>query len=182
MIEKAVATGYIQALFEVARARGLFHETEKDLEKVAQLLRENHELKKILLCPAIPRERKIKLLDSLLAPHLNPFVINFLRLIVDKRREEMLNFILEGYKPIADLVGGVARAVVQTVVPLTEERFAILRDTLERLSGKKVEVRTELKPEILGGVVITIGNKVIDGSVRSRLENLRKRLMERKAA
>lgn len=182
MIEKTVAIGYTQALFEIAKAKGLFHETEKDLEKVAQLLRENHELKKILLRPAIPRERKIKLIDSLLSPHLNPLVTNFLRLIVDKRREEMLDFILEGYKPVADLVGGVVRATVQTVVPLSEERLEILRNTLERLSGKKVEVRTEIQPEILGGVVITIGNKVIDGSVRSRLENLRKRLMERKAA
>lgn len=182
MIEKTIAIGYTQALFETAKDKNQFQETEKDLEKVAQLLRENQELKKILLHPAIPRQRKIKLIDSLLAPHVSPLVTNFLHLIVEKRREEMLEFVLDGYKQVADLVGGVVRATVQTVIPLTEERLATLKNTLERLSGKKVEINTEINPEILGGVIIRIGNRVIDGSVRSRLANLRRRLMGRKAA
>ena len=182
MLDKSVAVGYVQALFETAKARGRFPETVKDLEKVARLLRENPELKRILLHPAIPRERKSALIDRLLAPHLDPLVRNFLRLIIDKRREEILKFILDGYKSVADLIGGVARATVQTVIPLMEERLARIEEILKRLSGKRVEIKTEINPEILGGLVIRIGNTVIDGSVRSHLENLRRRLMEGRAA
>ncbi|HHT9153328.1 MAG TPA: ATP synthase F1 subunit delta, partial [Candidatus Hypogeohydataceae bacterium YC40] len=143
-----------------------------------QKLSENPELEKILLHPAIPRERKMRLVENLLAPHLGTLVRNFLRLIIDKRREEILEFILDGYKPVADLVGGIVRANVQTVIPLTRQRLERLRTILERLSGKKVELSTEINPAILGGVVIRMGNKVIDGSISSRLETLRRRLMK----
>ena len=182
MLERTVAVGYIQALFEAAKAQNRFQQTEKDLEKVVQFLKENHELKKVLLHPAIPKERKIQIIDSLLSPQVSPLVRNFLRLIVDKRREGVLEFIQDVYKSVADLVGGIVRATIQTVIPLTEERIVRLKDTLERYSEKKVEVRTEIRPEILGGVVVRIGNKVIDGSVLSRLENLRRGLVERRAA
>lgn len=182
MLKKTVAMGYIQALFETAKAQNRFQETEKDLEKVAQFLKENQDLKKILLHPAIPKGKKIQIIDSLLSPQVNPLVRNFLRLVVDKRRGEVLELLEDVYKPVADHVGGIIRATVQTVIPLTGERIVRLKDTLERHSKKKVELTTELKPELLGGVVVRIGNKVIDGSISSRLENLRRRLVERRAA
>lgn len=182
MKEKTVAIGYVQALFEIAKAQNAFPQTTQDLEKVVELLRENEELRKVLLHPAIPRERKAQLVDSLLAPHLSPLVRNFLRLIIDKRREKILEFIMYEYKSIADLLGGAARATIQAAIPLSESQLSRIREVLERLSGKEVEIRTEINPKILGGVIIRIGNKIIDGSITSRLKNLRRRLVELRVA
>ena len=182
MIEKTLTVGYVQALFEIAKAQNAFKQTIQDLEKVVELLRENHELRKILFHPAIPRERKTQLVDSILAPHISHLVGNFLRLIIDKRREKVLERIMYEYKSIADLVGGIMRATIQTATPLSEPQLSRLKQALERLSEKKVETSTEINPKILGGVIVRMGNKIIDGSIASRLKNLRRRLVEVRVA
>ncbi|MCB7130116.1 MAG: ATP synthase F1 subunit delta [Candidatus Brocadiales bacterium] len=178
MIDKTLATGYLQALFELAKSKGQLQEAANNLETVSRLFRENADLKKILLHPSVTRDEKARLVKSVFAPYISPLVRNFLLLIVSKRRESILSDLLEEYQAVADLVGGRSRAVIRTAIPLTEEKHARLKKALEDMAQKEVEIETQVAPEILGGVVVRIGNRVIDGSVASRLKNLRRRLVE----
>jgi len=107
---------------------------------------------------------------------------NFLNLLVDRRNEEILEFIPEIYRETINEKKGVLKAKIQTVVPLTEERLNNLRKRLDRLTGKTVEIEAVQEPNILGGMVVQIGNKMIDGSVASRLKNLKTKLMEARTA
>ncbi len=178
MIDKTLATGYLQALFELAKSKNQFQQATNDLETVAKLFRENAHLRKIILHPSVTREEKTRLIESLLAPHLSPLVRKFLLLIVAKRRERILDDVLEQYRAVADSVGGTLRATVQTAIPLADEKLARLKEILETITKGTVEVNTKVTPEILGGAIIRIGNKVIDGSTASHLNNLRRKLVE----
>lgn len=176
MIDKTLATGYLQALFELAQSKNQFQQATDDLETVAKLFRENVKMRKVLLHPSITRDEKTRLIKSIFAPHLSPLVRNFLLLIVKKRREVILDDVLEQYRAVADSVGGTIRATVQTAVPLTDDKLSRLKKALEAVSNKAVEVETEVTPEILGGARVKIGNKIIDGSIVSRLNNLKRKL------
>lgn len=178
MIDKTLATGYLQALFELAKSKYQFEQVTSDLETVAELFKKNETLRKVLLHPSITRDEKTRLVKEIFAPHVSPLAKNFLLLLVAKRRENILDDLLEQYQAVADLVGGRSRAVVKTAVPLTEDRLARLKKALEDMTKRAVEVDAQVTPEILGGVIVRIGNRVIDGSVASRLKNLRKKLIE----
>lgn len=178
MIDKTLAVGYLQALFELARAKNQFQQTVDDLGTVAGIFRENAQLRKVILHPSVTRGEKTRLVENIFAPHLSPLVRNFLLLIITKRREKILDDILEQYQAVADSVSGTCRAVVQTAMPLSDERLIRLKAALVAVTKKTVEVETRVTPEILGGVVVRIGNKVIDGSIVTRLNNLRRRLVE----
>ena len=179
MIEKSLATGYAQALFEVAEKRGGADDIEKDLEGIKDLLRSNREFRDILYHPSIIKTDKKNLIDKIIAPQCSSkWVKNLLYIMVDKRRERLLDYLPDVFKGVAGRIRGVVPVKVQTAFPLTETRLVKLRENLEKLTKKKVELETEVNNEIIGGMVIRIENKIIDGSVINHLKNLKKNLLK----
>ena len=179
MIEESLATGYAQALFEVAEKRGGADDVEKDLDGIKDLLETNRKFRDILYHPSITRTEKKGLIDKIIAPQCSSkWVKNLLYILVDKRRERMLDFLPDVFKGVARRIRGVISVKVQTVFPLTESRLDKLKGNLEKLTKKKVELETEINKEIIGGMVIRIENKIIDGSVVNHLKNLKKNLLK----
>ena len=179
MIEESLATGYAQALFEVADKRGGAEDIEKDLDGIKDLLETNRKFRDILYHPSITRTEKKGLIDKIIAPQCSSkWVKNLLYILVDKRRERMLDFLPDVFKGVARRIRGVISVKVQTVFPLTESRLDKLKGNLEKLTKKKVELETEINKEIIGGMVIRIENKIIDGSVVNHLKNLKKNLLK----
>ena len=179
MIEKSLATGYAQALFEVAEKRGGADDIEKDLEGIKDLLRSNREFRDILYHPSIIKTDKKNLIDKIIAPQCSSkWVRNLIYILVDRRREKMLDYLPDVFKGVAKRIKGVVSVKVQTAIPLTEDRLANLQESLKKLTKKKVELETEVNNEIIGGMVIRIENKIIDGSVINHLKNLKKNLLK----
>ena len=179
MIEKSLATGYAQALFEVASERGGADDIEKDLEGIKDLLRSNREFRDILYHPSIIKTDKKDLIDKIIAPQCSSkWVRNLIYILVDRRREKMLDYLPDVFKGVAKRIKGVVSVKVQTAIPLTEDRLANLQESLKKLTKKKVELETEVNNEIIGGMVIRIENKIIDGSVINHLKNLKKNLLK----
>jgi F-type H+-transporting ATPase subunit delta len=179
LIEESLATGYAQALFEVAEKRGGADDIEKDLDGIKDLLETNRKFRDILYHPSITRTEKKGLIDKIIAPQCSSkWVKNLLYILVDKRRERMLDFLPDVFKGVARRIRGVISVKVQTVFPLTESRLDKLKGNLEKLTKKKVELETEINKEIIGGMVIRIENKIIDGSVVNHLKNLKKNLLK----
>ncbi len=179
MIEESLATGYAQALFEVAEKRGGAEDIEKDLDGIKDLLETNRKFRDILYHPSITRTEKKGLIKKIIAPQCSSkWVKNLLYILVDKRRERMLDFLPDVFKGVARRIRGVISVKVQTVFPLTESRLDKLKGNLEKLTKKKVEIETEVNKEIIGGMVIRIENKIIDGSVVNHLKNLKKNLLK----
>ncbi|MCP4364843.1 MAG: ATP synthase F1 subunit delta [Planctomycetes bacterium] len=178
MIDRTLATGYLQALLWLAKDKDQLEEVTSDLDTVADVFEENKKLRKIFLHPSVTQDEKTRLVKGVFAPFVSTLVRNFLLLLITKRREGILDDLLEQYQAVADLVGGRSRATVTTAIPLTEDRLASIKKTLEGITNRTVKVNARVDPEILGGVIVKMGNKIIDGSVVARLKKLRKQLVE----
>ena len=177
MLDKSVAITFINALWEIASKKGQFEQIEKDLDLVCDVITKHDNFKKVLFHPSIPRSGKKDLITSVFGKSISDLMINFLCLLVDRRKEKILEFIPDVYRAVADKQKDVVKIMVQTVVPLTGERLDNFRKRLKKITGKTVELEVVQNPNILGGMVIQIGNKMIDGSVANSLKNLKTRLL-----
>ncbi len=178
MIEKSVAVGYAQALFEVANEKGDAEEVGKDLEGIKELLETNKKFRDILYHPSIIKDAKKDIINKTIGPQCSKWVRNLLFILIDKRRERMLDYLADMFKEVARRIRGVTCIKVQTVFPLTDSKLNRLKESLEKLMKKKVELETEINEDIIGGMVIRMENKIIDGSVLNRLRNLKKNLLK----
>ncbi len=176
MIEKSVAMGYAQALFEVANEKGVADEVEKDLESIKKLLSTNRKFRNFLHHPSIAKTDKKNIINKTIGSQCSKWVKNLLFILIDKRRESLLDSLADMFKEVARRIRGVIHIKVQTVFPLTEPGLSKLKGKLEKLTKKKVELETEINKEIIGGIVIKIGNKIIDESVNNHLRNLKNNL------
>lgn len=170
--------GYAQALFAVAEAERVLDAVEDELFRFSRTVEERPDLRQALIDPALPVERKRAVLDDLLGDRANPHTVNILAFIVSQRRARDLGGIVEQLVHLAAERRERVVAEVRTAIPLDEGMRSRLAQALGRATGKKVEVKALVDPSVIGGVVARVGDQVIDGSVRRRLELARERLSE----
>ncbi|RMH59961.1 MAG: ATP synthase F1 subunit delta [Candidatus Hydrogenedentota bacterium] len=138
--------------------------------------------------PILPRiERRLQLpllnerelLDLLSGLHLDPITRNLLRLLCKKKRHALLPEILAAYHEIAEERAGIRRAEITTAVPISDEKKKLIENLVRSLSGaKRVSLATAEDPEIIGGLILKIGDTLLDGSVRSKLAAFRQTALE----
>lgn len=177
MIQRRIVRRYAAALLNAARKAGAIDRVESDLGLVSYALDSVPSLCRITRSPIVSRERKKAILEETLADKLHPLTLSFLKLLVDKRREEIITSIESEYVQLADEARGIIKAHVLTAVELTDEQKSRLTETLSRATGKNVLVSAEVDRSIIGGVLVRIGDTVIDGSIRGQLLLLRNRLI-----
>lgn len=172
-----LARRYGAALCEVAIAREEVDRVEAQLGVLVDVLASHPELRRQLSHRQRPLWQRKALLDGILAEALAepplPIVRNFLHLLIDKRREEYLEEIVAEFRRRADAARGVVEAVARVAVPLNEVEEATLRRRLGELTGKQVRLSIEVDPDLIGGVMLRIGDRVLDDTVRARLARLR---------
>ena len=169
------ATRYAQAAFEVARDANQLDSWLGDLEKAAALF-ENREAEQFLTSPIVPPDRKRAALAALL-PGVTAEVGRFLEILARRDRLELVPEIATQFRRLADEARGIQVAQLTTAVPLDDAQKTLIASRLSARTGTQITVETRIDPSILGGVIAQIGDDVIDGSVRGRLERLRRRLM-----
>ena len=177
MQESAVALKYARALFDSAVEEGKVDETAADVASVAALKKEDPTFLDFLVSPEVLTEHKLEFIDAVFAPRLIPLVANFLRLLVNKARINFLEEMCEEFERLAEEHKGKLRAQVLTAVPLEQDQEAKLKDRLNRITGKEILLEKRVDPQILGGMVVHLGNKILDGSLRHDLKRLRERLL-----
>ena len=171
MNEKVAA--YATALLTVVRAEGVVERVEDELFKVARTFEGNDQLRSTLTDPAIPVERRAGVVEELLGKRAHPLTTPLTSFIVGAGRAHDLPAIVDAFVAMAAEMRAEAVAEVRTAFPLDADQQARLADALGRATGKKVTVKVVIDPTVLGGIVARVGDTVIDGSVRSRLEQLR---------
>lgn len=182
MLDKSVAITFMNALLEVASKKGLFDQIEKDLDLVCDVILKHANLKKVLFHPSVSRTSKKELIRNIFGKSVSDLTMNFLCLLIDRRKEGILDFVPDVYKEVTLEKKGVVKATVQVVAPLTGDRLEDFKKQLKKITGKTVELEVVQNPDILGGMVIQIGNKMIDGSVANRLKNLKTKLLSLRTA
>lgn len=179
MIEKAVARRYARGLFDVAREQNQVDEVASDLQEVVATLRQEPELQRLLERQRVSTRSKKDLLSKLWQERVCRLVYCFLELLIDKHRERYLEAILEVYLDLVRDLKNITVAEIRTAFPLDPQREAALQQALEVMTGKKIELRLNVDPELIGGIIIKIGDRVYDGSVKKRLQALGARFVER---
>jgi F-type H+-transporting ATPase subunit delta len=167
---------YAAALFEVARAEGSLDTVEDELFKVARTVEANEPLRATLSDEAIPVERRQAVVENLLggrASHVTTAIVSF---VVGVGRSRDLPRIIDGLVARAAAERNEAVAEVRTAYPIDEDRRLRLAEALGRATGKQVTVKVDVDPSVLGGVAARVGDTVIDGTIRHRLEKLRESL------
>jgi F-type H+-transporting ATPase subunit delta len=165
--------GYANALFEVASVEGSLETVENELFQIARALETNDELRTTLTDAAIPVERRQSIVEDLLNNRASPVTVALVSFVVAAGRAHDLPAIIDRLVARAAQAKNKVVAEVRTAVPLSDDQRTRLADALGKATGKSVEVKAIVDRSVLGGVVAQIGDTVIDGSVRSRLEQLR---------
>jgi len=167
---------YADALFAVARAEGNLREVEDELFRFARVLEGSDELRSTLTDPHIPSAKRIQIVEDLLGGKAQPSTIGLVSMVVGNGRARELPAIVDRMVAKAAAAAEKEVAEVRSAIPLSQDQIARLAEALGKATGKQVEVKVILDPTIKGGVIAQIGDTVIDGSVRRRLEQLRNAL------
>ncbi len=168
--------GYASALVAFASAEDQLDRVPDELFAVGQAVSNNDSLRETLTDRSIPASRRIGVLEDLLASEASPVTLNLVSLLVGAGRGADIPEIAEETLAQAAAQRGEAVAEVRSAIPLSDEQVQRLAAALTRASGRNVSVQVVIDPDVLGGIAAQIGDTVYDGSVRTRLENMKERL------
>ena len=172
----ARAEAYADALFEVARAEGTLGEVEDELFRFARTLEGSDELRTTLTDAALPAEKRQAIVEDLLGGRASPTTANLVSFVVGAGRARDLPKIIDRLVERAAAERQHEVAEVRSAIPLDGEQRRRLTEALERATGKQVELKVIVDPGVIGGLVARVGDTVIDGTVRKRLDQLKELL------
>ena len=164
---------YAEALFGVARAEGTLGEVEDELFRFSQTLQGSDELRDALTDPSIPASRRQQVVEDLLGGKASTTTVALVSMVVGTGRSRDLPTIIRQLVEMSAAEANKEVAEVRSAVPLTDDQRKRLAEALGEATGKQVEVKVVVDPSVMGGIVAQVGDTVIDGSVRSRLDKLK---------
>jgi len=169
----AIARRYAKALVQLAAEEGAVEKFHGELARVEALFVANPELGSLLSNPAYGIEAKLEILKDVAGKlTLSGTISNFLLLLQERSRMTCLPAIFASYNILADELSGVVRPLITSALPLGDAQIAEIKAALEKSTGKKVILKLEIDPSLIGGVVTKIGDKVLDGSVKTQLTRI----------
>ena len=169
-------TAYAEALFAVARAEGPLAEVEDELFRIAQVVKGNDELRDKLADPHLPVALRQQIVVDLLGGKATDTTTSLVSMVVGTGRIRDLPAIVDELVAMSARETNKEVAEVRSAIALTDDQKSRLADALGKATGKQVEVKVIIDPSVQGGLVAQVGDTVIDGSVRRRLEQLRNAL------
>ena len=176
-MDQHAARIYAQALLKAAREAGTLDATRSDLEAFTGAMKETPELAVALFNPKIDTATKKQVVGELTAGGDRIFV-NFIKLLIDKRRTLILFDLAQWFGKLVEKESGVVEVEVTSAIELPEETRSTIRRRIEKATGGKVKMKETVHEGIVGGLVLRLGDVIVDGSLRSRLRQLKDRLRE----
>ena len=177
---KAVsAKRYAQAVFEIALEGGELDGWLDDLMLLAQVA-ENPEFSGILDAAQVSASRKMSVIRDVLGESVGPLALNLISLLAARNLAHTVPGVASQYQQLLDAHRGIERAEVVSAVPLDDAQQQRVQDLLEGMIGNEIRLTSRVEPEILGGLVIRVGDRVLDGSTRTKLNAMRRGLVEQR--
>jgi F-type H+-transporting ATPase subunit delta len=174
---KSASLQYANAMADIALAQGAAEPTAKQLRDFGAAYSESAELGTFLASPAVGIEAKHAVLEKIVARlGASKIVRNFLFVIADHRRTNLIPEVIAAFHEVIRQRQGIAEAAVSSAIELSAAQKKEIAATLMRVTGKKIETKYALDPALLGGAIVRIGDTIYDGSLRSRLNEMRARL------
>lgn len=173
MDEQALIDGYAEGIFAVARSEGVLDRVEDELYQVARMLDSNAELGQRLSDPALEPSAKLGLVDGLLSGRAHPQTVSALLYVIAAGRGRQLAEIADAVVARAAAERNRQIAEVRTAIALDDDHKERLATALSQATGQQITVKVTVDPDVVGGVVVKVGDTVIDGSIARRLTELR---------
>ncbi len=164
---------YAEALFELAVQGGVTKETSEGLETVVSALLQTPVYKALLASPAIAKEDRLKALDEAFRGKIPDILLAILRMMVSRGHVSALNGMARDYEELARGYRGESMAIVTSAVPLKEAETVVLRAKLEKKLARKITLRCTVDPDLIGGIRVEVDGRVIDGSIRNKLDEIK---------
>ena len=182
MVKEIVAKRYAKALFQVYSPDQLNENLKRTLlilQSVAQAFKEHDSLKNVMLNPGIDREIKIQILKGILEKmQASGPVVRFLEYLVRKNRFRYLAQITQAFGVLVGEFQGMITVPIGTAKELSQQEQETVRQGIESVTGRKVQVQWSFNPSLIGGMVVQVGEAVVDGSIFGQLQAIRRKLME----
>lgn len=182
MLTNQLAIRYARAIYEIAKETAALKEFGAQINLIKETIAGQEDLADFMYHPHIKPEAKKEVLEKIFKGQLADEVYKFLMLLVDKRREGLLKQIAAEYEVLANIEQNVLEAEVVVARPLSKEQEAKLIKKLSDTTKKTVVIQTKIDASILGGVIVKIGDKLIDGSVLRQMQVLKRNLLTNEAA
>jgi F-type H+-transporting ATPase subunit delta len=178
-ITGGVAGRYASALFELAEEANQVRQVEKDLVSLQSMLDASADLKRMVRSPVFSSDEQSRSIAAIAEKAgLAPLVINFLKVLARNRRLFAVGEMIRTFLALAARQRGEVNAEVASAHPLSKEQLAALTDTLRASAGKDVNLVTKVDPALLGGLVVKMGSRMIDSSLRTKLNSLKTAMKE----
>lgn len=178
MIAQQVAKRYSAALFMSTRERGLVDEAYEQFSGLKTAMETDNSLLKFLASPRVEEDQKLQLLRSAFGERMEQLFVEFLAVLVRKRRAGYLIEVIDEFNRRVEFEKGINRVTVMSAVPISPEEEASLVATLANKTGKKIELEKKVDPDIIGGMIVIMADEIIDGSVKYGLSQLESQLQK----
>lgn len=174
-----VAGRYAAALFDLAKEAGAVESVEAELAALKAAIAASPDLQRFIASPIYDRAEQVNVVEALAREAgFSPLVTNFLKLVASNRRLSALEGIIGAYFALTAEARGEASAEAVSAAPLNDDQIKALRLEIEKMIGKAVNLETSVDPELLGGLIVKIGSRMVDSTLRTKLTRLRTRMKE----
>lgn len=177
MIDTTLAKRYAKALVEIGQEKDALDKYGQDLATLSELVRTSRDFREVLINPVFTKEDKKRIAGEVLEKvETDQMVINFVNLLIDRKRIDQLDGIEKAFREEVDEIRGITRGEVSSAEPLDEAQLGRLTDALSQISGKQVLVTAKVDPTLIGGLTARVGDKLFDGTIRTQLSQLKESL------
>nr|WP_281066384.1 F0F1 ATP synthase subunit delta [Xanthobacter flavus] len=178
-IVSGMAGRYATALFELAREAGAVDSVKADLDRLSAMIAESADLARLVKSPVFSAEEQLKAITAVLGQaEISGLAGNFVKLVAQNRRLFALPRMISDYAALVAAQRGETTAQVTVAAPLSDTHFAALKEALAQQTGKDVNLDVTVDPSILGGLIVKLGSRMVDASLKTKLNSIRHAMKE----
>ena len=179
---KLVVKRYATALFDLAASEGAMAKYEEEVKVIVKALHDEPDFMAVLQDHKVTRENKVSIVENVFTDKVSAPIVGLLVLLVNKGRQAEIINVLEAFLDMVKAESGIIKAVVTSAVPLKEAQLEALKEKLEASTKSKIELETIVDSSIIAGLIVRVGDKVVDASYKGELQTLKKQLSKLKLA
>lgn len=179
---KLVVKRYATALFDIAINEQKMQQYEEEIKVIVSVLESEPDFVKVLQNQKVTLDEKLSLIEQVFSNKAEASIVGLMIIVVKKGRQEFLLAILEGFLEMARSQKGILRATVTSAVPLKSNQFEQIKAELQKGTKSEIELSAIIDASIIAGLVIRVGDKVVDASVQGKMQTLKKQLTELRLA
>lgn len=174
-----VGDRYAESLFDLAKEENQVTQYLDDIKLVGEVLDSDPQIVQFFNHVLIENDKKIQLLDQSFKGNVDQYVLNFLKLLVQSRRIRYIDDIVKSYIKLSNQYLGIEEGVIYTPYELTDQQIQDIEKAISQKENKKVTLKVSIDPSLLGGIKVQIANRIYDGTIKNKVEMLKKELLRK---